>query len=743
MNKDNRVSNLFHNKKLISDGLTNFPHEATINTNGDKDDDVLFLLANSGEHNEKIQYKNLKNSIVDNVVFLTGNQLISGEKTFADPCTFLSTIYINEIIDITQTGDISGNIFVGETGLFEKVGIGLDFTDRRIIKDIYSDFPNFSDGYVDYNYGGGIDPTTHDEGLDFIGIGQPNLDTTISSYSIYEPSGYYNSTIPLSQQNFENDLTLDGQSFLPSDIHREMGGAWVGIDFPEPFNYRGFSVFRSDIENSAEKFKVVASNNGADWKTIHTEDNLDAGSYAETGQASIFSLNDYHPEKYSKYRLVAQKIISGNFWEFAHFNFSGVEFHEHVKTVHPQYTLHVSGDSVFIGDITHTGNLRQEGDSLRIGDTVLSGNFSITGNSFLTGDISHIGNKSQTGNSQQIGDLHRIGDSFLSGDITQTGNNYFYGDTFRSGDTNFVGNYNITGDSRIVGDTVQVGDSHLLGDVFRTGNVLIEGDETTTGDIYLGEYLYHLDDTDTFLRFTDDKLELTAGSGVKVILEENEDDTLKFFTSGIEQVRLTNEGFLGVNTETPFGELSVTGEAYLDCLFTTGEDGQWERVFGGSDEVVSFTTDLFGGDDVYKIDFPKTFGESPAVTVTLENNQGGPIVPYIISGVNTHEYFINFGSDLLNDDYKIHTSVRATGQSAVNKTTTQSFITELSPQVGKDIYEIFYPNQFHTNPVVSTALENQTEILPYIISGISDTSYKVIFGRPLIDSCKIHTHAVR
>lgn len=743
MKQDNRISNLFHNKKLISDGLTNFPHGATINTSGDKDDDVLFLIANSGEHNEKIQYKNLKNSIVDNVVFLTGNQLISGEKTFADPCTFLSTIFINEIIDITQTGDISGNIFVGETGLFEKVGIGLDFTDRRIIKDVFSDFPNFTGGYVQYNFGGGIEEATYSGGLDFIAPGQPDLTTSLNSYSIYSPSGYYNSTIPLSQQNFENDLSLDGHSFDPDDIHREMGGAWLGVEFPESFNYKGFSIYRSEVENAAEKLKVVASNNGQDWTTIHSVDNLGTGDYAQTGQASPFELAEYHPTKYSHYRLVAEKIISGDFWKLDHFNFSGVEFYEHVKTVHPQYTLHVSGDSVFIGDITHTGNSRHQGDSLRIGNTVLSGNFFITGDSFFTGDISHIGNKDHKGDSQQIGNLSRIGNSSLSGDITQTGNNYFYGDTFRSGDTNLVGNYSITGNSKIIGDTVQIGDSFLLGDVTRTGDVLIEGDETTTGNIFLGEYLYHLDDTDTFLRFTDDRLELTAGSGVKVILKENDNDALKFFTSGIEQVRLTNEGFLGVNTETPVGELSVTGEAYLDCLFTTGEDGQWERVFGGSDEVVSFTTDLIGGENVYKIDFPKTFGENPSVTLAIENNQGGPIVPYIISGVNTHEYFINFGSTLLNDDYKIHTSVRATGQSAVNKTTTQSFITELTPQPGKDIYEIFYPNQFHTNPVVSTALENQTEILPYIISGISDTSYKVIFGRPLIDSCKIHTHAVR
>ena len=92
MNKDNRISNLFQNKKLISAGLEPFPHTAI---SGNKDDYVLFLIANSGEYNEKIKFKNLKKSILDNVVFLTGNQLISGEKTFADPCTFLSLSLIH------------------------------------------------------------------------------------------------------------------------------------------------------------------------------------------------------------------------------------------------------------------------------------------------------------------------------------------------------------------------------------------------------------------------------------------------------------------------------------------------------------------------------------------------------------------------------------------------------------------------------------------------------------------------
>ena len=647
MSKDNRISNFTHMRTLLSDGLQPFPHQAIINESGNKDDDVLFLISESGSHNEKIKYKNLKKSILDNSVLLTGNQLISGEKTFADICTFESTIYINEVVDITQTGDISGNIFVGESGLFDKIGVGLDFTNRRIVKDVYSDFPKDSEDYVEYDFGGGINTGNYLGGLDFGSDGNPDLNTTLSSYSIYEPSGWYNSTIPQSQQNYTGDTSLDGHSFEPDEIHREMGGAWVGVDFEKPFNYKGFSIFRTNISNAAEKLKVVASNNGTDWTTIHRVENLGSGDYSNTGERSDFYLEQYHPDQYSKYRLVAQKLISASSWELAHFSFSGVREHEFVTTIDPQYTLHVSGDSCFLGDITQTGFARQSGDLYRLGN------------------------------------------------FTQTGDTY------------------------------------------------IHGNEIVTGDIHLGKTLYHLNDEDTYIAYTDDKIDITAGDGVKVVLNEAEDNKIQFFTNGIEQMRLDESGFLGINTTTPFAELSVTGDSYLECLFTTGEDGLWERVYGGSDEVVTFVTELDAGDDVYKIDFPKTFGEKPSVTLSLENDQGGPIVPYIISGINGHEYYINFGSELLNDGYKIHTSARATGQSAVNKTTTQSFITEITPQANKDIYEIFYPNQFHANPVVSATLEHESTILPYVISGITTASYKIVFGRELHDTCKIHTHAVR
>ena len=647
MNKDNRISNFYHNKRLHSSAIEPFPHKPFVPTGSNQnDDDVLFLITKSGSHNENITYANLKSSILENVVFLTGNQLISGEKTFANTCTFEDTVYVHEVIDITETGDISGNIFVGESGLFEKVGVGLDFTDRRILHEVYSDFPDNESGYLEYDFGGGIDAQTYSGGLDFIN-GNPDFSTYISSHPVYEPSGWYNSNIPSSQQNFE-DVSLDGHSLSPDYIHREMRGAWVGISFEEPFNYKSFSIFHSGLDHCAENLKVVASNNDEDWKIIHHISGLKTGDYNTGNKASSFSLEDFYPDKYSHYRLVAEKVVSGNIWQFNHFNFSGVELHLRRKSVDPQYTLHVSGDSCFIGDITHTGFGRQSGSLFRIGDT------------------------------------------------TQTGDSY------------------------------------------------IDGNETVTGDIYVGETIYHLNDEDTYIRFKEDDIEIQAGSGAKLTLSESGNNKIQFYTSGQERMQINGSGFVGINTTQPFAELCVTGDSYLECLFTTGEDGYWEKVFAkGSDEDVSFVTELSKGADSYHINFPKTFGVSPSVTLSLENEMGGPIVPYCISGVNNFEYHVNFASNLLNDGYKIHTFARRTGHLSLNKTITQSFVEELSPQAGKDIYEVFYPQPFHTNPVVSATLEHENTIIPFVISGVEEASFKMVFGRELTDNCKIHIHAVR
>jgi hypothetical protein len=88
---DNRISTLQEISSLYSDIDLLDP---TLIPSGQEnaDADVLFLITKSGVKNEKITFKSLKSSIVGNTVSLTGNQTISGEKTFADICTFRDTV---------------------------------------------------------------------------------------------------------------------------------------------------------------------------------------------------------------------------------------------------------------------------------------------------------------------------------------------------------------------------------------------------------------------------------------------------------------------------------------------------------------------------------------------------------------------------------------------------------------------------------------------------------------------------
>ena len=474
MNRDNRISNL-PEVSLLYSNIDQLSIAPTLPT-GNFDDEALFLVARSGVRNEKITYKKLKQSFVSNSVGLTGTQIISGHKTFADTCTFQDTIYLNQVIDVTQTGDISGNIFVGQTGLFENIGVG---------------------------------------------------------------SGFAN------------------------------------------------------------------------------------------------------------------------------------------KTSEPQHTLHVVGDSFFEGNILATGDISFLGDVAIQGAAIQGGDLSITGNSF-----------------------------FKNGVITQ-------------------------------------GNLYLSGDYNQTGNAFIDGNVELTENLYVGEKIIHHKYEDTFIQLSDDRIDLQAGGGTKVTLSEAAEDFISFDVNTQEKARITNNGFLGINTTTPIGVLSVSGDAYIENLYVTGLAGEWKRVFPNSqDEPISFSTNLLQGVQSHKIDFPKTFDESPIVNVTLQNDLGGPIVPFIISGVSETEYHINFGSSLPNANYQVQTTARATGDSSVHKTEAQSFVSFLAG--GSSTHEIIFPSSFSAPPSVSTSIEtSQDSVVPYIISGVTVSSYHILFGANISAGYKVHTHAVR
>lgn len=652
----------------------NVPASYIPQPSGNNDDQALLLISRSGSHNEKISYGDFKNSLLDNVVCLTGDQLISGEKTFADVTTFLSRTNINEIIDITETGDISGNVFVGETGLFQKVGVGLHFTRREMLDESFFNRPSKSGDWKSITFGGGVKDPTYLFGADFSGE-QINLSTESESKNVYQPSGYYAAMIPDAHQN-NLDTFLDDHDLFPDELHYEMGGAWVGIEFEEPFFYKGINIFPSDnLDFAAEDFKVLGSNNGESWTTLHVESGLDTASYPASTSGNQFFLEDYLTTGFSHYRYVPTKIINADQWKIKHFNFRGVKDLRRPFTQNPTHTLHISGDSLFVGDVTISGN------------TFITGNNRVVGDSFFRGDIR------QTGDFTQTGDNTRFGDAYLSGTL------------------------NVTGDVDIYGDLM------------------------VTGDIGLNEYLYHNEDEDTYLRFTDNQITISAGDETQIKIRESGDgDFISFTTSGQERARILNDGKFAINSEEALGQLSVTGDSYLERLFVTGCTGEWLQVMGTSDETVTFATEIMGGQDRYQIDFPKTFGSTPVLSIGLQNDHGAPIVPHMISGVTQSEFNLLFTTFLAHDTYIVHTTARPP-KSSQYRTVTQSFATDLV--AGQDLHQIIFPEPFSVAPVVSATVETDKYLIPYLVSGVTEQSYFVKFGANTPANYKIHTHAVR
>ena len=98
---NSRISDLIKKTVLLSDGQEDSP-----------DDSALFLIAREKSHNESMQYKDLKASINDHSVFVTGDQVIRGNKTFDDNITLESDLAISG--DVTVSGDlaVSGDLSV-------------------------------------------------------------------------------------------------------------------------------------------------------------------------------------------------------------------------------------------------------------------------------------------------------------------------------------------------------------------------------------------------------------------------------------------------------------------------------------------------------------------------------------------------------------------------------------------------------------------------------------------------------
>lgn len=295
----------------------------------------------------------------------------------------------------------------------------------------------------------------------------------------------------------------------------------------------------------------------------------------------------------------------------------------------------------------------------------------------VEGDVCIEGEFNALGEIQFGGNLG-LNDVTVSGDLFVGGSGIFDSGIHVSGDANFSGNFEVAG----------------------TGN--FSGEFNVSGDIGVGNKIFHVGDEDTFIQFEQDTVTLQAGTS-KV---EISDQQLDMVVDGDRKFFVDDQGRLAINTNDVLGDLSMSGDAYVEKLYVTGQHGAWEQLVPkGYDESVHFSTNLIGGQTTYEIDFPKTFGSTPIVHATISNNGAGGVVFFNISNITNSSYFISFNSPLVGNDYSVETQATSSSDYSLHQTTTQSFRDQIIE--GDAEYTITFPDAFTKKPVVSVSLERK------------------------------------
>lgn len=490
----------------------------------------------------------------------------------------------------------------------------------------------------------------------------------------------------------------------------------------------------------------------------------------------------------------------------------------------------ISGRKTFADDCTFlsTTKINEIIDITQKGD--------ISGNIFVgeTGLFQHmgVGDKFFLREDDVNKTLEVDGDSFFHGSVEITGDAYRNGPEHHlEGDSEYIGNIDLIGNQLQKGNFDILGDSRRAGGIEQTGDAFFHSELVVHGDIKLGKFLFPHQDISqyqffekasedsittffaespnkvadpsklTFLKFTPDLVELKAsaepkesnirwfeetedgsmimedsqysldasnkiweyqsGSGIthiesgqfqggtssSIVLDNNSDKSIKFYVDENEEaISITESGSFGVNSEDPFAQLSMSGDAYITHV-DTYIYGEWRHVYPGEeDETIYHSIGLPEGKDSYLINFPKTFVGSPVLSVSVKHDKGGVIIPFMISGLTDSQYNINFTKKLPDNQYKVNTIAMSTGKAtencfkrAMDTEKIQRFKTPVTP--GLLSYHIPFPSGFESPPTISTTIEGEEKFPPHFISGVTTGGYNIVFGTELQDPYKIHTTA--
>ncbi len=153
---------------------------------------------------------------------------------------------------------------------------------------------------------------------------------------------------------------------------------------------------------------------------------------------------------------------------------------------------------------------------------------------------------------------------------------------------------------------------------------------------------------------------------------------------------------------------------------------------------------------------PKTFKDRPIISLTLEDKRNGVIIPTVIENIKPYEFTVKLPAITKHNDHFLHTTALSPSvksdvgavhydkypyitcsDNAVLRHDIQRFYTQVQEET--DEVEIFFPFGFADAPVVNVTIEGPNNIVPYAISSVNNSSYKIIFGTTVDQNYTIHT----
>ena len=269
-------------------------------------------------------------------------------------------------------------------------------------------------------------------------------------------------------------------------------------------------------------------------------------------------------------------------------------------------------------------------------------------------------------------------------------------------------------------------------DLLLSGNILAHGTESQFNDLY-SENIYiddiHSSSGESIL-FASGDVHISGGGFSYATINDSE------FVIG-QNMNINSDAF-APNVPNPSGVLHFSGEGYCETLHVAA-NGTYRPFLPGDEESMIFKNNLQSGYRSFSIDLPKTFYDPPVLGVNMQHLSGGYIIPFIVSDSTTYDFKIQFGEDILDDNFVIHTTAMSpsTGKYASNTDGIQRFKTTLPS--GVDSHTINFPRAHNIKPTVNILLEGQNEIVPYTISGVNTNNYTIFLSAETTEDYIVHT----